>query len=807
MISTNLPLQLTSFIGREREIAEVERLLGTTRLLMLVGSGGCGKTRLALQVAAVLRDEFPDGVWLVDLAPLADPSLVPQTVASMFGLRESGETLLANILQSFFHAKNMLLVLDNCEHLIQACAELCETLLRACPDLKILATSREALNIAGETSFRVPSLALPDPQPLPPLEILSQYEALRLFLSRANAARSDLQLTSANAQLVAQICQRLDGMPLAIELAAARANALSIEEIAARLDDRFRLLTSGSRTALPRYQTLRASIDWSYDLLSDAERVVLRRLAVFAGGFTLEAVESVCGEQHKDEILDVLSRLVQKSLVVVKLDDKLRYRLLETIRQYVREKLAESADEDAVRDCHLNYFMNFAEAVDPRHHSRGQVQMLERLDSELDNLRVALDWSLGEGRAEKGLRLAAALTWFWDTRGNLSEGRERISSVLVQSQHLERTAARGKAFSGGAMLAYRQSDYLVARTWANQALEVFRELGEKRGIAEAQSVLGYIAEEEGDYDTPASLYKETLALSRDVDDERGIALALQNLGWVALRLGQSGIASSRFEESLAIDRRVGDKDSIAFDLSGLAEVAIRQGKLDVASRLIEESLALRREIGWTWGIGVSLGTWAWIAMHQRDWDTALERLRASIGVRKEIGDKGGIAWCLERLAEVVMENNELARAAIIFGAASGLRASMGSMIDPVDQPDHDRRLTMLHGKLSEENYSAAWNEGRAMTMEQAIEFALAEPDREKREKASPQTMKEKFGGLTPREREVAVLIAQGKSNPEIAEQLVVSERTVTTHVSNILSKLEFTSRTQIASWATAKRLT
>lgn len=807
MISTNLPLQLTSFIGREREIAEVERLLGTTRLLMLVGSGGCGKTRLALQVAAVLRDEFPDGVWLVDLAPLSDPSLVPQTVASIFGLHESGETPLANILQSFFHAKNMLLVLDNCEHLIQACAELCDVLLRACPDLKILATSREAMNIAGETTFRVPSLSLLDPQQLPRIKSFAQYESLRLFVERAQAALPEFELQDANARAIAQICQRLDGMPLAIELAAARVNSIPIEEISTRLDDRFRLLTSGTRTALPRYQTLRASIEWSYNLLSNTERAVLRRLAVFIGGFTLDAVEGICIEEDRNEILDLLSRLVQKSLVVVRLDDKPRYRLLETIRQYAREKLAESGEEDSIRDCHLNYFMNFAEAIAPKLHGPEQMQTLERLDSELDNLRAALEWSLGEGRAEKGLRLAAALTWFWETRGNLSEGRERISSVLVQSQHLERTAARGKAFSGGAMLAYRQSDYLVARTWANQALEVFRELGDKRGIAEAQSVLGYIAEEEGDYDTPASLYKETLALSRDADDERGIALALQNLGWVALRLGQSGIANSRFEESLAIDRRVGDKDSIAFDLSGLAEVAIRQGKLDVASRLIEESLALRREIGWTWGIGVSLGTWAWIAMHQRDWDTALERLRASIGVRKEIGDKGGIAWCLERLAEVAMENNELARAAIIFGAASGLRASMGSTIDPVDQPDHDRRLTMLHEKLSEENYSAAWNEGRAMTMEQAIEFALAEPDLEQRARASPQTMKEKFGGLTPREREVAVLIAQGKSNPEIAEQLVVSERTVTTHVSNILSKLGFTSRTQIASWATAKRLT
>lgn len=805
--STNLPVQLSSFIGRERQLTEAKRLLDKTRLLTFTGAGGCGKTRLAIKAAAELRDEFPDGIWLVDLAPLADPTFVPQTVASVFDLRDSADTSITEILKNYLRAKNLLLVLDNCEHLIHACAQLCDQVLHAAPDLKILATSREAMNIAGETTFRVPSLSLPDPEQLPSIKSFAQYESLRLFIERAQAARPEFELQDATVRAIAQICLRLDGMPLAIELAAARVNALAIEEIAARLDERFRFLTSGSRTALPRYQTLRASVDWSYNLLSDSERVLLRRLAVFIGGFTLDAVEGICIEEDRNATLDSLSRLIQKSLVVVRLDDKPRYRLLETIRQYAGEKLVESGEEDAIRDCHLEYFLNFAEAIAPKLDSSEQMQSLDRLDGELDNLRAALEWSLHKGRVEKSLRLAAALAEFWETRGYWSEGRKRISSALAQAQHLERTAAQGKAFAGGAMLAYRQSDYVVARTLANQSLNVYRGFGDRYGIAEAQSVLGYIAEEVGDYDTSEGLYKETLALYRELEDEPGIARALQNLGWVAVRLGHYDIANSQFEESLAIDRKLARKVGISLTLSGFAEIAVRQGDLEAASRLIEESLALGREIGWTWAIGVSLGTWAWIAMRQRDWDSALVRLRDSIRVRKENGDKGGIAWCLERLAEVAMENNELARAAQIFGAAAGLRASMASVIDPMDQRDHDHRLAVLREKLSEENYSAAWNEGRGMTMEQAIEFALAEPVLEQRAKASPPTMKDQFGGLTPREREVAVLIAQGKSNPEIAEALVVSERTVTTHVSNILSKLDFTSRTQIASWATAKRLT
>lgn len=433
MSSTNIPLQLSSFVGREREMSEVKRLLVTTRLLTLTGSGGCGKTRLAIQVAADLRDgTFPDGIWLVDLASLSDPSLVSQTVASVFNLAASGATPPIDLLKNYFSTKNLLLLLDNCEHLIQACAQLCDELLHACADLKILATSREAINIAGEIAFRVPSLSLPDSQQLPPIQSFLQYESVRLFFERAQAVRPEFELQDANALAIAQICQRLDGMPLAIELAAARVNSLSIEEIAARLDDCFRLLTSGRRTVLPRYQTLRASLDWSYDLLSDAERMLFRRLAVFTGGFTLDAVEGICFEGATSEILDLLSRLVQKSLVVAKLDDQPGYRLLETIRQYAQDKLSESGEADQVRACHLDFFLKFAEEARSKLYTEEQLRLLNRQRADYENLRVAIEWACKDlsrisSSPETGLRLINALEQLGEIYRLLGVGTQAIT--------------------------------------------------------------------------------------------------------------------------------------------------------------------------------------------------------------------------------------------------------------------------------------------------------------------------------------------------------------------------------------------
>src|SRR5579884_1061615 len=431
--TTNLPVQLTSFIGREKEMEEIKRLLSRTRLLTLTGSGGCGKTRLAAQVGADLLADFADGVWLVELAAIADPALVPQTVASTLGIREEPGQRLLETLQQHLKPKSLLLLLDNCEHLSAACAQLAETLLQACPNLRILASSREALGIAGELAYRVPSLSLPELPRLPSAEAalvpaLARCEATRLFVERAALSYPGFALTEQNAPAVAQVCVRLDGIPLAIELAAARIKVLSADQIAARLDDRFRLLTGGSRTALPRQQTLRALIDWSYDLLSEAERTLLRRLSVFAGGWTLEAAEAVCSA----DALHLLTSLVDKSLAVYEEQaGEARYRLLETVREYARDRLLESGEMEEVRERHFAFFLRMAEEIEPKLTGLEQAAWLDRLEGEYDNLRAASGWALSAAEgAQAGLRLAGALWRFWEIRGHIDEGRGRLKNAL-----------------------------------------------------------------------------------------------------------------------------------------------------------------------------------------------------------------------------------------------------------------------------------------------------------------------------------------------------------------------------------------
>src|ERR671917_1439263 len=424
-----LPSELSSFVGREEELAEVKRLLVNDRLLTLTGSGGCGKTRLALAVARELLEGFEDGVWLVELASLADPSLVPQVVASTLGVREQPGRSLTETLSDYLSSKKMLLVLDNCEHLIEGCAELAEALLRSCPELRVLATSREALGITGEVAWPVPSLSLPDVRRLPDIESLPSYESARLFVERAAAVKPTFALTEQNASSVAHICYRLDGIPLAIELAAARTKVLSVEEIAARLGDSFRLLAAGSRTAMPRQRTLHATMDWSHQLLSQKERVLFRRLSVFAGGFTLEAAESICAgeELQRNEVLDLLSHLVDKSLVIMWEDRTgTRYRLLETIRQYGKERLEEVGEAAHVRERHAGCYLAVAEEAEPELKGERQVTWLEPLETEHENLRVTMAWLLGRGESEEAARLGWALWLFWGIRTHLGEGRRAM---------------------------------------------------------------------------------------------------------------------------------------------------------------------------------------------------------------------------------------------------------------------------------------------------------------------------------------------------------------------------------------------
>ena len=480
----NLPQQATSFIGRDKELAELKRLLAKARLLTFTGSGGCGKTRLSLQVAADSLERFPDGVWLVELAPLADPGLVAQTIATALGLKETPGKPIVQTLTEHLEDKRLLLLLDNCEHLLDGCAKLVDTLLGKLPQVRILASSREALGIGGEQSYRVPSLSLPDLKQAHTPTSVAPFEAVQLFSERAILSRPDFQITPQNAAALVSICHRLDGIPLAIELAAARVRSLSVEEINRKLDQRFRLLTGGSRTALPRQQTLRSLIDWSYDLLNASEKLLLQRVSVFAGGWTMEAAECVCigAGVENAEVLDLMTSLADKSLVLAEEGDgQMRYRLLETVRQYAREKLIESGNGEALRERHRDYFLALAKQAQPKMMGIEHATWLRRLEDEHENLRAALDWSQMEERSDAGLQLCAALHRFWWARGYLSEGREWCIRALGKAGAEAQTQERADALNVAGVLAYHQGDYPAARASDEESLADSAAIGRSEG--------------------------------------------------------------------------------------------------------------------------------------------------------------------------------------------------------------------------------------------------------------------------------------------------------------------------------------
>jgi predicted ATPase/DNA-binding CsgD family transcriptional regulator len=812
----NLPASFSSFVGREREIREIQKLLLSNRLVTLTGPGGCGKTRLSIKIAQELSGEFERGVWLVELASISDPTLVPQTIAAALNVREKSGRELMDLLIDSLSARTVLLVIDNCEHLILACAYVAEMLLQNCPDLKILATSREALGLTGEIAWIVPPLSLPEQQPWTnpvsaqdAVHFYAESESVQLFVNRAKAISPDFTLNSGNGPWVAEICRRLDGMPLAIELAAARVRSLTVQEIAQRLDDRFNLLTGGSRTGHPRQQTLAATLEWSYALLLEKEKKVLQRLSVFAGGATMEAAESVCSGDGVEaaEALDVLSYLVDKSLVTAYSPERgeTRYRLLETIRQYALDKLAESGEVDESNNRHLDFFIGWAERAEPYLNGSEQVPWLNRFEIEHDNLRVALEWSLiAANRAEIGLRLAVIMAEFWKMHGYHGEGRARLTAALAHRDVQQPTLTRAQAFHRASTFAFYQSDYSAARVLAEENLVISRKLGSagRLEVANALEMLAEVATEIGDYSTATKFYEEALPLYREVGDLVGIGDTLKMLGWGAMRIGDYEQAESRLNEGLIACRQSGDLRQISSALSGLGELAVRRGQYERASDLLRESLNISEHLGEKWGIAIALGSLGWLALRQHDFREMMKLLGESLGVRMETGDRGGIAWCLEKLAEADGEQSHFQRAAVVFGAASALRAPLESVMDGADLPDYERMIFRLRTALGKEAFAEAWNEGQAMTLKQAVDYALAEPEPVQIEVS----LKEKFGGLTGREREVAALIAQGKSNREIALVMTVGAKTVETYVTRILNKLGFDSRVQIATWAIEKGL-
>jgi predicted ATPase len=518
-----LPLPVTSWIGRDRELREIVQRLASHRVTTLLGTGGVGKTRLALTAGPQLRSICPDGVWFVEFASLADGSLVPQTVASALGLPEEASRSPVEILTAALAGRQALLILDNCEHLIGACAQLVETLVQTCPQLRVLATSRERLNIAGESAFVVPPLGLPD-EGERAVRHLERFEAVRLFLDRARLSDPDFRLTDENASAVVQLCRRLDGLPLAIELAAARVRLLSVEQIVARLNDRFRLLTGGGRTTIARQQTLRAALDWSHDLLSPPERTLLRRLSVFTGGFTLEAVEAICAETgvERPQMLDFLAQLVDKSLVIVETATPFaRYRLLETIWEYCRERAIEAGEVAGLRERHRAWFAGFAEEAELKGRGAEQVAWLDRLETEYDNLQAALSWRDQDSTGDTvRLRLAAALWRFWEVRGRIREGRDWLEGILAETGR-ESPAARARALNGAGNLARDLGDYARSAERHAEALGLRREIGDARGVAGSLNNLGVLAHDRGRYGSAETYLSDALTAWRQPVTERG----------------------------------------------------------------------------------------------------------------------------------------------------------------------------------------------------------------------------------------------------------------------------------------------
>jgi predicted ATPase/class 3 adenylate cyclase len=725
----NLPLQLTSFVGREAESAAITQALATARLLTLTGAGGAGKTRLALQVAADLVADYPDGVWFVDLAPLADPALVPATAAAVLGVRDSNDRPAQEALEAALRSRRVLLLLDNCEHLLEACARLANALVRGCPRVVVLATSRAPLGLAGESVWRVPSLALPAPGREEPLEWLTQYEAVRLFIERAVAARSDFQVTNATAPALAEICWQLDGISLAIELAAARVRVLGLEQLARRLDDRFGLLTGGSRTALPRQQTLRALVDWSHDLLSEGEKVLLRRLSVFAGGWTLEAAEGVCAGEGlaPEEVLDLLAALVDQSLVVTEdvsggpwAEGEVRYRLLETIRQYATEKLEACGEDDATQARHAAYYLALAEEAKPHLLRREQLVWFARLETDLDNLRAALRWYLEQGAAQEGLRLWGALIADWTLRGKTTEGRAWCAAFLALPAAQAPSQDKAMALGYAGLLAHEQGEAAVGRRQLEEALALGQQLDDRKAVAWALLYLDWL-HDPGDPGVRPRL-EESLALYRELEDEWGewgITEALIDLGNLVAEQGDAHLARTYLNEALVVARRTGERRHLARVPVGLGRLSLAAGDLADARRLGDESLAHFQEVGDISGVAEVENFLGDVAFRRGEYATARASYTASL--QHQQGWQG-VAWTMDSLAglaAVALVQGQIERALRLASFSAAISSQAGYPLQPAVEQTIAARAALDEGVAT-----AAWAEGQAMTLEQAIAYAL-----------------------------------------------------------------------------------
>jgi non-specific serine/threonine protein kinase len=813
MAITNVPVPLTSFVGRERELADVQHLLSSARLVTLTGAGGCGKTRLAVEIARTVSDTFTDGVWLVDLAPLREPVLVPQLAAQTLGLHPPPAQPLLESLLNYVRRKQLLLILDNCEHLIGACAQLAHHLLSHASELCLLATSREPLAIAGETIYPVHGLAWPSLAAETARNRLSsrepravlQYDAVRLFVERAGAISPRFTITADNALAIVEICRRLDGIPLALELASARVNVLTVQQIAARLDDWFAFLTSGPRTArVPHHHTLRAAIDWSYTLLAAEEQTLLRRLGVFADGFTLDTAEAVYSGEGiaAGRVLDVLSSLVDKSLVVAETTSRAqaRYRLLETIREYALEQLDAAGEAGRLRHRHLDLFLARAEEAAPKLFDAYQQLWLNWLEGEHDNLRAALAWAIESGRIEAGLRIAVALTRFWEIRGYVQEGLAWFERLLTQADEGISVVVRASALTFAAFLADFLGHASATMAYGREAVTLAEAAGDagKPILGLALGGLVASAREAGDYHTAFTIAERSVQLFRDSSWPSfylGMSLLVQ--GGLAVELDYYDTARAALDESLMLAREAGDAFRIAHTLNTFGDLARCERQYAAAQTAYEQSVTLLRDLGATCDLAAPLRNLGHTCLHLGDIGRAHALFTESLAAYQVQQHPRGMAECLIGFAATAVVRGSPAAGVRLLAAAIAINAQHAKSSWAATRMEYEHYLALARAQLTEAEFQAEQAAGRGLSLEQAIAYAQHLP---LIAQATPAT-KDKSDDLTQREREVAALIARGKANGEIARELVLSKRTVEKHIANILSKLGYTSRAQIICWA------
>jgi predicted ATPase/DNA-binding CsgD family transcriptional regulator len=846
----NLPVQPTPLIGREREVAAVQQLLlrEDVRLLTLTGPGGSGKTRLGLHVAAELSDHFTDGISFVNLAPISDAELVVPTIAQTLGVKESTTRSMLEQLQAFLQEKLLLLVLDNFEQVVSAAPRLSELLSR-CSHLKLLVTSRTVLHLAAEHEFAVPPLSLPDLNHLPDLVTLSQYEAVALFIARAQALKPDFQVSNASAPAVAEICTRLDGLPLAIELAAARIKLLPPPALLARLGQRLAVLTSGGRDAPARQQTLRKTIDWSYQLLDADEQRLFRRLSVFVGGCTLQAIEAICAALDTQpptlSVLDGVASLIDKSLLwqTEQEAEEPRFVMLETIREYGREALAAAGEAEVTHQAHVAYYLALAEAAEQAWNGPQQAVWFGRLEQEHDNLRAAMNWLFERGEAERVLRLGTALWWFWYAHEHWYEGWNELSRALDRSEGVA-VPLRARALWAAGSLAGSLGHVERGAVLCQESLALFREIGDTKGMGDATFHLAHVAFARWDLAAARKLFEESLVFLRETGDKTLTAWALNALALVVLYQGEYARVHPLAEQAVETFREVGDTTGVTMSLMTLARVVFWQGDLVRAQTLAEEGLARASETGIKSSEALALALQGEIALAQGETTTARLLIEQSHTLWQEIGNQEmlastgsllgkvraaqgdhtaartayeesllrglavvDIAPALEGLAVVAAAQGETTWAVRLLAAAAALRDSLGAPLPPVYGADYERCVADARAQLGEQAFAVAWAEGRGMTWEQAL--AARGPvtiPRETHPTPPAKLPPTSPFGLTVREVEVLRLLAQGLTDAQIAAQLVISPRTVNTHLKAIYGKIQVSSRSAATRYALEQRL-